>query len=59
MLKTFKDIEVPENHWMSLASCMFEDEVAFWWEAAQRSNFDGRQFKTITWAKFTEVFNIT
>ena len=52
-------MEVPENHWVRLASCMFEDEAAFWWEAALRSTFVDRQFDTITWAEFMEAFNVT
>ena len=50
ILKTFRAMEVPENHWVRLASCMLEEEAGFWWEAVQRTNFVGRQFDTITWA---------
>ena len=59
ILKTFRAMEVPENHWVRLASCMFEEEAGFWWEALQRTNFVGRQFDTITWAEFIDVFNNT
>ena len=59
MLKSFRAMEVPENHWVRLASCMFEDEAAFWWEATLRSTFVDRQFDTITWAEFMEAFNVT
>ena len=59
ILKTFRAMEVPENHWVRLASCMLEEEAGFWWEAVQRTNFVGRQFDTITWAEFIDVFNNT
>ena len=51
-------MEVPEAHWVRLASCRLEDKAAFWWEAAQRSNFVGREFNTITWEEFIDVFNV-
>ena len=57
MLKSFRAMEVPENHWVRLASCMLEEEAGFWWEAVQRTNFVNRQFDTITWAEFMDVFN--
>ena len=59
MLKSFRAMEVPENHWVRLASCRLEEEAAFWWEAAQRTNFVGRALETITWAEFIEAFNVT
>lgn len=39
MLKNFRVMEVPENHWVRLASYMFEEETTFWREAAQKSTF--------------------
>ena len=41
MLKSFRAMEVPEAHWVRLASCRLEDKAAFWWETAQRSSFVG------------------
>ena len=38
---------------------MLEEEAGFWWEAVERTNFVNRQFDTITWAKFKDVFNNT
>ena len=58
MLKSFRAMEVPEAHWVRLASCMFEEGVAFWWDSAQRSSFVGREFDTITWGEFIDVFNV-
>ena len=43
---------------MRLASCMFEESAAFWWDAALRSDFVDREFNTITWEEFMEVFNV-
>ena len=59
MLKSFWAMEVPGNHWVRLASCMLEEEAGFWWEAVQRTNFVNRQFDTITWVEFMDVFNNT
>ena len=42
ILKTFRAMVVPKNHWVRLASCMLEEEAGFWWEAVQRTNFVGR-----------------
>ena len=58
MLKSFRAMEVPEAHWVRLASCRLEDKAAFWWETAQRSSFAGREFHTITWEEFIDVFNV-
>ena len=58
MLKSFRAMEVPEEHWVRLASCMFEESAAFWWDAALRSDFVDREFNTITWEEFMEVFNV-
>ena len=58
MLKSFQAMEVLEAHWVRLASCMFEEGAAFWWDSAQRSSFVGREFYTITWGEFIDVFNI-
>lgn len=52
-------MELCENDWIRLASCMFEKEAAFWWEVAQRSTFARRLFGTITWVEFTDTFNVT
>ena len=30
MLKSFRAMEVPEAHWVRLASCRLEDKAAFW-----------------------------
>ena len=30
MLKSFRAMEVPEEHWVRLASCRLEEVVAFW-----------------------------
>lgn len=51
-------MEVPEEHWVRLTSFIFEEVVAFWWESALGTNFVGREFNTITWLKFIEVFNV-
>lgn len=59
VLKTFKVMELPENHWIRLTSFMFEEKAAFQWEAAQRSTFARCEFRTITWPEFTDAFNIT
>lgn len=48
-------MEVAENHWVRLVSCMLEEEAPFWWEAAQRFTFVG----TIIWDKLRETFNFT
>ena len=58
MLKSFRAMEVPEAHWMRLASCRLEEAAAFWWETVQRSSFPGREFNTITWEEFIDVFNV-
>ena len=58
MLKSFRAMEVPEAHWVRLASCMFEEAAAFWWDSAQRSNFVGREFNTISLGEFMDVFNL-
>ena len=57
MLKSFRAMEVPKVHWVRLASCRLE-EAAVWWETAQRSSFVGREFDTITWEEFIDVFNV-
>lgn len=57
-VKSFRAMEVPEAHWVRLASCMFKDSVAFWWDSTLRANFIRREFNTITWAEFMEVFNV-
>ena len=44
MLKSFRAMEVPEAHWVRLASCRLEEAAAFWWETVQRSSFAGREF---------------
>lgn len=44
MLKTFRVMEVPENHCIRLTSFMFEEKATFWGEETQRSIFVGRQF---------------
>ena len=59
ILKSFRAMEVPEIHWVGLASCMLEEEARFWCEAVQWTNFMNRQFDTITWAEFMGVFNNT
>lgn len=41
ILKTFRVMEVPGNHWVRLASYMLQEEAGFWWEAVQRINFRG------------------
>ena len=51
-------MEVPEAHWVRLASCRLEDKAAFWWETVQRSSFAGREFHTITCEEFIDVFNV-
>ena len=43
---------------MRLASFRLEEAAAFWWETAQRSSFAGREFNTITWEEFIDVFNV-
>ena len=58
MLKSFRAKEVLVDHWVRLASCMFEESAAFWWDAALRSDFVDREFNTITWEEFMEVFNV-
>ena len=58
LLKSFRAMEVPEAHWVRLASCMFEEATAFWWDSTQRSNFVGREFNTITWGEFMDIFNV-
>ena len=58
MLKSFRAMEVPEAHWVRLASCMFEEAAAFWWDSAQRSSFVGREFNSISWGEFMDVFNV-
>ena len=58
MFKSFRAMEVPEAHWVRLASCMFEEAAAFWWDSAQRSNFVGREFNTILRGEFMDVFNV-
>ena len=58
MLKSFRAMEVPEVHWVRLATCMLEEAAAFLWEAAMRSDFIGRELNTITWMEFMEVFNV-
>lgn len=38
MLKSFKTMEVLEEHWMRLTSCIFEEASTFWWEFALVTN---------------------
>lgn len=56
VLKSFKAMEVPKEHWVRLALCMFQVAVAFWWESALVINFAGRELNTITWLKFLVLF---
>ena len=51
-------MEVPEVHWVRLATCMLEDTAAFWWEAAERADFVIRELNTIKWMEFMEVLNV-
>ena len=51
-------MEVAKAQWVRLASCMFEEATAFWWDTVQRSSFVGREFNTITWEEFIDVFNV-
>ena len=37
---------------------MFEEVAAFWWDSTQRSNFVGREFNTISWGEFMDIFNV-
>lgn len=43
---------------MRLASCVLAEEVAFWWEAIQRTNFIGRWFDAITSVEFMDLSTI-
>lgn len=56
MYKNFSAMEVPTQHKVWLVVCMLEEDVAFWWEFAMRTNFVGRGQDTITSEEFVEVF---
>lgn len=58
MLKIFGAMEVPKNHWVQLSSCMSEDEVDFWWEAAH-ALICRKNPRDNTWVEFIETFNVT
>lgn len=51
-------MEVLEEHWVKLASCMFEKVATFQWESTLATNFVGREFNTITYLEFLLVFNV-
>lgn len=58
MLKSFRAMKVIGQHWVRLASCMFEDATAFQWDSAVVTNFVGREFNTITCLEFLTMFNV-
>lgn len=39
MLKIFRAMQAPKIQWVRLASCVLEEEAAFWLEVAQSTNF--------------------
>lgn len=51
-------MEVPEAYSVRLASCIFEDTAAFWWDSEVRANFVRRKFNTITQTGLMEAFNM-
>lgn len=56
MLKTFKAVEAPDQHWFWLSICMLEEEAQFWWESVRRNNFVGCEVEDLAWEEFVHVF---